>query len=292
MQPTALRPIWPLLRFSLAGLKLPHQGVKGTGKYWRIAGKRHRADVQYGGASYSFTQTELGILETERPSSRYSEMGPLPGLFEPDSRISGLPGFAFPTILLAADLPRFVGGPSAWALQSENAVDHIRVEPKAAPFPTIIDAYVAKDGRLVKFRVQVESDRGDLDTQFEFFDYSTAPIAAETFSLNPPLGFSPDALPRQITPAQPGETVALRITRQTLVVVFGAECGPSQRMEPMVKRLAATIPVHRATPSEAKALRGSGTPLFVLVGADRKVERVWFGESSDWESEIRAAFKK
>jgi len=281
----------------------------GKGRYSIERGKRQRMDLKWLNFDYSYAQDAKGVLEIERSEKMYAEMGPLFDLYEPKSFLSEAPAIGFPTILLAGDLKQFVGGPYKLKLVGPEKVggedtQHVHVESLGARFETTMEANVANDGRLLRFSIHVVADTGIIDTKFEFSNYRTSGIGDSAFALSVPVGYSPDTVPRVSDCIQPGETVPNlggKLYGLTdgpmLVALVGPSCESSLRSVPMLKKVNETVPVVLipdrpvvAIPppyigfqniwrydSQVDKLRASGTPLFVLMGSDRKVSRVWFG---------------
>lgn len=291
--------------------KLTYRDVNaGDGKF-ALSGSRNLY-MSFKGllGNYEFAQDETDAVEVEHARKLYFVSDSYPGRFEPRSRISGAPEVAFPTILLAGSLQRFANGPGKEKLIGRekigtDSVDHIQFRVLGTQAPTTVDGWVAEDGRLLRFILDVDLPEGKIVTRFDFSNYSRANLQPSRFSVKIPNGYQLDGVRRLMDPIQPGEKVS--VSEACVIAVLG-NGAPDANIVSALAEIAKSLPVRivGAVPKNAETLanakevlaqlKASDTPLCVLVNKSGVVQRIWVGydltERKAFTTDVLAAISK
>lgn len=302
-----------------AAFVVTRTGMEGSGTGTLIVQRPNRMlfTIKWGPEDYEIGWSENRTLEMVRFLKTYHESGPYPRLYQPESHLSDLPRLGFPLFLLAVN--DYVSAKvSKVGEETVGGVlcDHV----KGSGF----DAWVAKDGRPMRFRYDEDSPLGPVSVKFEFSKWTPAgDISLSRFEPAVPGGFRPHALPRDPYPLQPGmpfpangwvgprgSTASLKFERPTLVVVSATDCEASTRAASALRELESTVaiwtftdsgrapaalnryPAYRDASQRTLArLMAPGTPFFMLVGKDGKIIQVWLGYNKSQSAEFIQAVK-
>lgn len=312
-----------------AAFVVTRTGFEGSGSGTITVQRPNRMifTVKWGSEDYEVTWSENRTLEIVREVKTYFESGPFPRLYQPDSHLTDLPKYAFPLVLLAADVRTIYPGVPLKLVGQESVggvlCDHVKGGAGEG-----FDVWVAKDGRPMRFRNDDQSPIGLASVKFEFSKWAPAGgINLSRFEPPVPAGFRPHALPRDPYPLQPGfpfpadgwvgprgAVNTLKFDRTTLIVVTSPDCDASTRAATALRDLESTVaiwtftdtgrapsalsryPAYRDTAQRTlPRLTVPGTPLFLLVGKDGKVVKTWFGfskaQSAEFVKSVKAAVK-
>jgi len=303
---------------------------EGTGKgslVWRKPGEQ-AFQVVWGPGSAAFVQSPGGAIEIDRIMRVYQEFPGRGTLAAPPSVVTGLPGLAYPLVIQAggikAALPpatKFATGPK----QTIEGVETDRIEANFTDGQVTVEAqaYVAADGRLVRYREKSQSPGGGREVEWTFSKWNRNPaIDATTFSRSVPDGYVPFALDYPYPPVEVGETAPLgtwtdartgkplavdRLAKGKVVLIgfFDSE-EPSKAALGAWGRLSqgfvsvAVVEGSTAAPAAGSAARDKdgaiakrwripGYPFFALVDAEGKVSVLSFGFTAAEEAPLRKA---
>lgn len=303
---------------------------EGTGKgslVWRKPGEQ-AFRVAWGPGSAAFVQSPGGAIETDRVLRVYQEFPSRSTLVPPPSEVTGLPGLTYPLIIqvggIKGALPpatKFATGPK----QTVEGVETDRIDASFTDGQVTVEAraYVAADGRLIRYREKSESPGGGREIEWTFSKWNLNPaIDATTFSRSVPDGYVPFALEYPYPPVEVGENAPLgawtdartgkplaadRLAKgKVLLVGFFDSDEPSKAALAAWGRLAqgfvsvAVLDGSTAPPSAGNAARDNdgtvakrwripGYPFFALVDASGKVSLLSFGFTAAEEAPLRKA---
>ncbi len=298
----------------------------GAGSVTLVRPLRMNYKVKWGTADYEFYTSENRAVEIIRSRKAYYEMGPFDKLYQPSSNFTALAEDAFPLILMLGD-PRTLFGPIPRKLVGSEVVngvtcDHVHGGNDNGGYDVFIDA----EGKLIRIRYDIVGRSGKTTVKFDFKDYTFGKdYPLSLFEPEIPAGFNPSAFTKATWPLAEGsvfpregwlnakgQSSTLNLTKPVLAVVTDSECEPSARAAGAITKLAKTVPVwlfsaDGKVPKSLSAFaayrdRGGrtmdrffapGTPLFLLVGANGRIKRIWYGFDPELESafikEVRAA---
>lgn len=277
--------------------KLTYRGVAaGQGRYVQKNGRNLYFSYKGVLGDYVFAQNEEDATEIENRTQVYFVSDPFPGRFEPNSRISGAPEVAFPSIMLASGIRRFGNGPGKETVVGTETIgkekaDHVRYDVRGGQSPIQLDGWITADGRLLRFIIEAETPSGKIVTRFDFSNYRREAVEAKLFAPAVPAGYRLDGVRRIMDPVSVGEKLA--VSERCLVALLG-KGEPDRKLGVALDALKARIPILRVAPNDpmAKQMRASDTPLVCLVGADGVVQRIWVGFADEFPAELADAISK
>lgn len=304
MRATLAKPL--TAEFTVVRKDVPGQG---SGKITVERPCRMRYVVKWGPYDFESTWSEDRTLELTRAGKTFYESGPYERLYQPQSAFSTLPDVAFPLILLIGDPRQMLPEGKLTYVASEKVGGAICDHVKASGY----DAWVSSEGKLLKFRYDAPIDGGTVSVTYQFTNFKTiAPQSKSFYEPGVPAGFRPYGLPRDPYPLQPGYPFPDRDwsasvfdgDKPLLAVVVSGDCEVSARAARALATLQRDVPVKLFSDDGAPgALRAfpvikdrsgrtlsrfftPGTPLFVLVGKDRRIRHLWYGFESEREDEF------
>lgn len=300
---------------------------KGTLRWMRPNSQFY--EVAWGPGSAEFRQTKAGTMEIDRATNTYLEFAVQPRLVIPPGIAAALTDLAYPRIFASGGLKHVLPAATKYMLEEPIEIDGERVDQLVAIFdesPVRIEAraFVATDGRLLRYSEKSESPTGGQDFTFNFRNWKRpASFEANAFSLVIPDGYVPFGLPIQADPVEVGNPAPLgnwtasggravdmakQAKGQWLVLGFLDDSAPSvssvqawNRLKGLIgqsKVVSATIgkapPGARADHAFpdadgkiASAFRSPGAPFFAVVAPSGEIAWLWFGYSPDKEQEMR-----
>lgn len=303
------------VEFSLTRKDIPSQA---SGKVVIHRPSRMRFTVKWGADDFESWWSEDRTIDISRMRKIFFEAGPYEHLYQPDSDFSMLPGVAFPTVVLAGD-PRQADPtvPTHVGLEKVGGVscDHLKTRG--------YEAWIASDGRLMRYKFEAPSGTSTVTAVYEFRNWKfNLKLPKSYFQTEPPSGFSMDGLPRAPWPLQAGTPFpekdwigAIEFGKPFLGVVVSSDCEISPRATRALATLQKDVAVwlfsdDGRVPGAMRTFKvardkdgrttdrlfAPGTPMFMLVGKNKRVKRLWFGFPSDWEDsfikEVRAELAK
>lgn len=281
--------------------------------------------MKWDGLDYVVSSTSHGYREVDYTHRTYDERDFGQGFYLTSSRICPAFSEAFPFSLLQTDIRRLAPPKSTWTVKNvaTSAQVSTRFEGEMGTH-TEIDVVVASDGTLQSVHSIQQSPMGTKNTLWEFSGYRKVKTTkANDYFVSLPLGYVPFAFENDQEPPQAGtlapatgwvvagtskpvNLLSLAKGKTALWAYLGQDCLPSTASQTSLKRLAKRLPVLRlggphVAGADYKDLSGaladklgaSSTPLFLLVGKDGKVIKLWMGydaaKSAQFEQEIVGA---
>lgn len=303
---------------------------EGTGKgslVWRKPGEQ-AFRVDWGPASATFVQNPGGAIEMDRSAKVYQSFAGHATLAPPPSEVTGLPGLTYPLILQAGGLKAALPPSTKFTVGGKRTIEGIETDTIRADFSdgqVTVEAcaYVAIDGKLIRYREKSQSPGGGREVEWTFSKWNLSPkIDAATFSRTIPDGYVPFVLDYPYPPVEIGDAAplgtwtdartgkALAVGRlakgKFLLVGFFDGEEPSRTALASWGRLnqgfvsvavladAAGLPttgnaVRDREGAIAKRWRIPGYPFFALVDAEGNVSLLSFGFTAAEEAPLRKA---
>jgi hypothetical protein len=279
---------------------------------------RMKFTVKWGTDDYESWWSEDRTIDFCRSRKIFYESGPFERLYQPASDFSELPEVSFPMVILAGD-PRH-GDPAVPSYVASEKVgsvvcDHIKTRT--------YDAWIASDGRIMRFRFEAPSGTTTVTSTYEFKNWAfNLKLPKSFFQAEPPSGYTMDGLPRSPWPLQANTpfperdwTGNIEFGKPFMAVVVAADCEASSKATRALATLQKDVAVwlfsdDGKVPTAMRAFKvardkggrtsdrlfAPGTPLFMLVGKDKRVKKLWFGFEPTSEDafirEVRAELAK
>lgn len=283
------------VEFSISRKDVPE---RGTGKIVIHRPSRMKFTVKWGADDFESWWSEDRTIDLSRVKKIFYESGPFDHIYQPESDFSILPGYTFPMIVLAGD-PR-QGDPTAPTYVGSEKVggvvcDHVKTRT--------YDAWIAADGRLMRYKFETPSGTSTTTALFEFKNWAfNLKLPKSFFQTEPPVGFTMDALPRSPWPIQAGSPFpekdwsgGIDFSKPFLAVLVSSDCEIAPRASRALATLQKEVPVWLITddgvPASMRAFKvlrdkqgrahdrlyAPGTPFFMLVDKNKRVKKLWFG---------------
>ena len=296
--------------------------IKGHYEYMPTTNAYFRATGA--GSDFTFVVRKDGAIEIENTNRTYYEIGPMGDIMTTSSSLSLLSTRAFPYLIGRAK-PRT-------AFPDQGKFRYVRAESvDSVPGHRIvagegkesIEAWIAEDGRILRYVHNSVEDYRSVSADFRF-----GPLGkpnASKFSLLPPKGYRPLALPRNPQPLYPGlkipvsgwmdrkgSKVSLPLKAETILVITRGDCPVTARARGLIAELAekTTVlvlsdsgvpkglekyPLYRDPGrSTIDRFMTQATPFFIAVNASGQILGTWMGfnpkEQAALKKEILAAF--
>ncbi|RYG48870.1 hypothetical protein EON79_03165 [bacterium] len=268
--------------------------------------------AQLGKTDYRLSKTETGQVETESGQKAYDETGPAPGLRMYESKISGLPKFAFPSWLTMPTIKGMFQGDLKLekAQVGGRSVDLVSIERKEEGGAFAAWGWFDAQGAPVRFRILSRSPMGVSDTTWNFASFATLP-KGDPFALTIPGDHVPYRLDDSSFPSHVGDPVRLGTWQRggstvdldeeakgtTLVAVLSPGTPPSDRVAPSLAALErdglkvlrlsdeekSASMIHDPTGRLLQSFGLPGTPYLMLL-KDGRIAGLWFGADADAKS--------
>lgn len=299
----------------------------GKGSFrWRKPGEQAFA-IEWSPSSAAFVQSPGGAIEIDRVDRTYLEFPGRATLAPPPSIVTPLPGLTYPMILFAGGLGKGLPPTTKFTPGPKETIGDIQADRVDAHFTdgqvTVeAQAYIATDGRLLRYREKSTSPGGVRELTWTFSNWNLAPtFPAATFARTVPDGYVPFSLaypepPVEIgdqapfgswTDARSGKPLAvdrLAKGKWTLVGFFDREDASRAALAAWPRLAAGFVSVAvldggGVIPSAGTAVRDSGAiarrwripgyPFFALVDPSGKIALLSFGFSPADEAALRKA---
>ena len=238
-------------------LKLTGEGgFSAQGRFLMEKPERVLYTVKGGGLDYSFSSTEVGVIEIERSLRRYDEFPTQHKMIAPRSRISAAAEVGFPSAFVFADVRSIWPEDAVIAFKGTESlrgakVDHVQATYAIERGTGSSDAYIDETGRLIQLVLNTNIQGLTTSFKHEYFDFATAPLGLPAFATPIPLGFVPHTIasaPHYLDDGEPihktrltdssGRTFDLKFGgKGTLLILTGPDCAPSARAEALLKNL-------------------------------------------------------
>lgn len=299
---------------------------EGTGTYSLRKPNVQDYDATFGKARYRFKQTSEGVLEIEDGPRLYNWYpDPLREWSKP-VRADGIEEevllICFPQPLQTGNLRALMPQATTYKvtegdpkLAQKNRRVYGAIDDSVSK--RALDAWIAEDGTLLKYRILIESPNGRIETEFLF---SPNPLEDVLPDLRPPLGYVQARIAHQPLKLavdskfptggawiRDGKDLSLSAElrgRRTLVLLMGSN-DASTTLAHWLKRLAlpkievlqvgieADSPGIHGTGEAMARLQLCATPTLCLVDGSETIRAMWLGfdpsESDEMEADLRQA---
>lgn len=270
------------------------------------------------GDDFIFVTRKEGAIEIEMNSKQYYEIGPMGDIFTTNSSLSLMSTRAFPYMIGRGKPKTAIPSLPKFRYVKEEAVDSVMAHRIAAgEGKEGLDAWITTDGRLLRYTHNYVEDYRPTSADLKFGAFTK--VNPAKFTLLPPKGFRPLALPRNPQPMFPGQkvpasgwvdrnnqSVSLPIKGMTMLVVTRGDCTVSTRARDLISEISqkATVmvlsdsgaprglekyPIYRdPAKSTIDRFMSQGTPLFIAVNGSGVILQAWMG----YDRKEHAAIKK
>lgn len=296
--------------------------LKATGTLTIQRPRQMRFSVKFAGEEFESATTPAGSVDLSRTKKTFMRTGPLPQLYQPSVHFSPIPDLTFPGVLMVGDLRTYMPSAGTPKLMGSEAIDGVDCDRiKSAGY----EAWIAKDGRLMRLIFEAPSERHTAKITTDFRSYkSGVKFPDSTFALAIPAGYRAYALPRETLTFPVGSLFPLEGWQSTsgplpkgksvLIVATAPDCVISGKAAKALDSLRDVLPVWVlgddkpptgleglpfATLPGQRALDRlfvPATPYFYLVDGAGKVKRMWLGfdeaESEAFVNEVITAAKQ
>jgi len=310
------------------GLKIAAPGLfgDGSGTYLLTKPVKQRFDVTFGREHFQFIQDAAGVLEVEHAVRQYiwypDPLHEVTGPARPEGIDSELQTMCMPYPLQFGNLRGILPQNATYAvsagdpkLGTPNKLVTGKYDDGFAKRG--VEAWIAQNGELLRYRSTIESDRGKIDISTTI---TPLPRAAQAFDLTPPAGFTQSRLAFQPLSLAIGQkfptagqwsldgnrmnlTAELR-GRTTLVLLAGANaCSEkvaawlrTQKLPDVDFRQISVEPGTAGISGSGSGmdrLQRCGTPTLCLVDQAETIRAMWLGfdesEPEALEADLREA---
>jgi len=278
------------------------------------------------GNDYVFIIRNEGAIEIEHNTKLYYEIGPMGDIYATDSSLSFLSMRAFPYFIGRAKPKTAIPSFNKFRYVKEEAIDGIvghRII--AGEAKESLEAWITTDGRLLRYVHSYTDEHRPVSADFRF-----GPLQKPNpsrFTLMPPKGYRPLALPRNPQPIYPGtkipvtgwldskgSKVSLPIKGNTFIVVTRRDCQITSKAAGMIAEIAGKANVIVLSDSGAPKglekypifrdpgratidrMMTQATPFFMAVNNSGVLLQAWMGfnprEQAALKKEIMGIFDK
>jgi hypothetical protein len=289
--------------------------VPGKGTFLVKMPNSFRSQMNWGDQDYTYIKNPRGSIDYEQFDKTYQTYDAQPAIVFDQSTFSDIQVDSLPLPLIAGDLTKFLSGPGQFALTGHQSAGDTYTASWKAQSNGRVSATISPEGKLLTFEISVKGPTISIHRTMTFTNYVTnPPIPAGAFDITPPLGFTSFLLPYADLGFTIGEALHLGkwktssgsvnldpLISSKLLIIREPSSLPADGLagylakhrlpvKSMVLSLGTTGGDYNSpSPEIAAQLYKVGTPLMVLVGADRKVKAVWMGFDSDKPLDLSAA---
>ena len=168
---------------------------KGTLEWRRPDSQRFTID--WGGESFEFVQSRKGVISIRHDWRQYSEDFAWDRIAPPSEEITDNAPLAYPGILLATSL----SGDDSWRPNGTEVIAGVLCDALRSPLRTPLGeghttVWIDSAGRIRRWHRLMQGRTRVFDITIDLLNYkSTARSSTDFHSVEPPLGYSPAAIP-------------------------------------------------------------------------------------------------
>lgn len=271
------------------------------------------------GNDYVFIVRKEGAIEIEHNTKLYYEVGPMGDIYANDSTLSYLALRAFPYLIGRAKPKTAIPVFNKFRYVKEETVDSVSAHKimSGEAGKESLEVWITGEGRLMRYVHTYTEEYQPVTADFRFGQFGKA--TPSRFTLMPPKGYRPLALPRNPQPIYPGQKipasgwidregrkVSLPIKGNTLLVVTRKDCPVTAKTANLIAEMASKADILVLSDSGAPKgfekyplFRDPGratidrflsqaTPLFMAVNGSGVLLQAWMG----YNPKDQAALKK